>query len=183
MTEWWCVITKDACFRHFVFTNFSNGTCRRTCRKRGKAASMSFDCASYGSDSGPAFRTTLVRRAKLDALLSQPPAGIGEKLRCVFATLCFTKLSRAHLSLLRILYHSRHVSQTLFQRLRELHRVGPAVAVEGRDREDEAVLSYVVGASVTVRHHRPVSDDHIDLRGYLWGKPLPSFQASHRATP
>lgn len=72
-----------------------------------------------------------------------------------------------HLSLLGILYHSRHISQTLFQRLRELHRASPAVAVEGRDREDEAVFPHVVGASVTVWHHRPVSDDHVVFRGHL----------------
>lgn len=73
----------------------------------------------------------------------------------------------AHLSLLRILYHSRHIPQTLLQRLRELHRAGPTIAVKGRDWEDEAVFPHVVSAPVTIWHHRPVPDDHVVLRGHL----------------
>ncbi|KAL0100390.1 hypothetical protein PUN28_019624 [Cardiocondyla obscurior] len=55
----------------------------------------------------------------------------------------------------------------LLQRLRELHRTGPAVAMERRDGKDEAVLSHVVSAPVAVRYHRPISGDHVVLRRHL----------------
>lgn len=80
------------------------------------------------------------------------------------------------LSLLRILYHSCHVPQTLLQRLRELHRTGPAFAVKRRNREDEAVLPNVVGTPVAVWYHRPVSGDHVILRGHLRDKSYLHFK-------
>lgn len=106
--------------------------------------------------------------------LSFPPSGPAGSRFCDSA---FREaITYARLSLLRILYHSRHVPQTLFQGLRELHRAGPAVAVEGRDREDKAVLLHIVGAPVAVRHHRPVSGDHVVLRGHLWDKACLHFK-------
>lgn len=73
----------------------------------------------------------------------------------------------ARLSLLRIIYHGHHVPQALLQRLREVHRVGAAVAVKSGNREHETVAPHVVRASVAIRHHRPVSGDHVVLCGHL----------------
>lgn len=131
-------------------------------------ASTSFVRASDGSEMCVSNHPRAMRE-KLDVPLSHPPRG--EKTVPRFAALGIREaITRARLSLLRIFYHSRHVPQTLLKRLCELHRAGPAVAVEGRDREDKTVLPHVVGAPVAVRHHRPVSDDHVHLCRHLRDK-------------
>lgn len=112
-----------------------------------------------------AFRTTLVRDSwEAHPLLSHLyiPAEMDGRLCSRLLWMLI-----AHLSLLRILYHSRHIPQTLLQRFRELHRAGSAIAVKGWDWEDEAVFPHVVGASVTIWHHRSVPDDHVVLRSHL----------------
>ena len=56
-------------------------------RKRGKAVSMSFGCASYGSDS-PALRITFMRRAKLFYL---SPTFLSREAVLRFAALVFLR--------------------------------------------------------------------------------------------